>query len=261
MGVHVPPMSALGPVLMFLAAAVALMAILNDFGTALLFLGIFLAMIYLATGRLAYTWMGLGVFVAGSALVYVAVPHVKERVDTWLHPFSDPQGQGFQLVQSLYALAEGGVMGPGLGRAFLVRANGTTVVPELQTDYIFSAVATELGYIGGVGVLLGFVLLIQRGFVIDANANDGFSKLLAGGLTTAIGLQAFLIVGGITRLIPLTGVPLPFMSYGGSSVVVNFALIALLLVISHRSKAGPLLARRRRRDREAPEAVAEEVAA
>lgn len=261
MGVPVPPMSALGPVLLFLAAAVALMAILNDFGTALLFLGIFLAMIYLATGRLAYTWMGLGVFVAGSALVYVAVPHVKERVDTWLHPFSDPQGQGFQLVQSLYALAEGGVMGPGLGRAFLVRANGTTVVPELQTDYIFSAVATELGYIGGVGVLLGFVLLIQRGFVIAANANDGFSKLLAGGLTTAIGLQAFLIVGGITRLIPLTGVPLPFMSYGGSSVVVNFALIALLLVISHRSKAGPLLARRRRRDREAPEAVAEEVAA
>src|SRR5690606_34497611 len=112
---------------------------------------------------------------------------------------------GYQLVQSLYALAEGGVLGPGLGNGFLVNDDGSFVIPVLPTDFIFTAVATELGYIGGVGLLLGFVLLLQRGFAIAAGATDGFSKLLAGGLTAAIGLQAFLIVGGVVRLIPLTG--------------------------------------------------------
>ena len=145
------------------------------------------------------------------------------------------------------------MLGPGLGRAFLVRADGSTVVPALPTDFMFTAVATELGYIGGVGILLGFVVLIQRGFVIAANANDGFSKLLAGGLTATIGLQALLIIGGVIRLIPLTGVTLPFMSYGGSSVVTNFALVALLLIISHRSRAGSAAPRPSRRERAAPE--------
>jgi cell division protein FtsW (lipid II flippase) len=179
------------------------------------------------------------------------VPRIQDRVDAWIGPFDDPQGQGYQLVQSLYAMAEGGVVGPGLGRAFLVDAAGDPVVPALQTDFMFTAVATELGYVGGVGLLLGFLVLIQRGFVIAANANDGFSKLLAGGLTATIGLQALLIIGGVIRLIPLTGVTLPFMSYGGSSVVVNFALVALLLVISHRSRAGSPAPRLKRRDREA----------
>ena len=123
---------------------------LNDFGTALLFLGIFLAMIYLATGRAAYTAFGIAVFLAGSALVYAAVPRIQSRVNNWLHPFDDPAGQGYQLVQSLYALAQGGVIGPGLGRAFLVADNGNTIVPALQTDFMFSAVASELGYVGGV---------------------------------------------------------------------------------------------------------------
>ena len=192
-------------------------------------------MIYLATGRAAYTAFGIVVFLAGSALVYAAVPRIQSRVDNWLHPFDDPAGQGYQLVQSLYALAQGGVIGPGLGRAFLVADNGNTIVPALQTDFMFSAVASELGYVGGVGILLGFLVFIQRGFVIAAQANDGFSKLLAGGLTAAIGLQAILIIGGVTRLIPLTGVTLPFMSYGGSSVVTNFVLVALLLIVSHRT--------------------------
>jgi len=251
MGMPVPPGAALAPVLLFLGACLSLVVILNDFGTALLFLGIFLAMIYLATGRVAYTGFGLGVFVVGSALVYTVVPRIQDRVDNWLHPFADAQDQGYQLVQSLYALAQGGVIGPGLGRAFLVRENGSTVIPVLETDFMFSAVASELGYIGGVGILLGFLVLIQRGFVIAAMANDGFSKLLAGGLTAAIGLQAILIVGGVTRLIPLTGVTLPFMSYGGSSVVTNFVLVALLLIISHRSTAGNAPSARRRRQAEA----------
>jgi cell division protein FtsW (lipid II flippase) len=251
MGLPVPPGAALAPVLLFLGACLSLVVILNDFGTALLFLGIFLAMIYLATGRVAYTGFGLGLFVVGSALVYTVVPRIQERVDNWLHPFSDAQGQGYQLVQSLYALAQGGVIGPGLGKAFLVTENGNTVIPVLETDFMFSAVASELGYVGGVGILLGFLVLIQRGFVIAASANDGFSKLLAGGLTAAIGLQAILIIGGVTRLIPLTGVTLPFMSYGGSSVVTNFVLVALLLIISHRSTAGNTPSRRLQRRAEA----------
>lgn len=251
MGMPVPPGAALAPVLLFLGACLSLVVILNDFGTALLFLGIFLAMIYLATGRVAYTGFGLGVFVIGSALVYTVVPRIQDRVDNWLHPFDDAQDQGYQLVQSLYALAQGGVIGPGLGRAFLVTENGQTVIPVLETDFMFSAVASELGYIGGVGILLGFLVLIQRGFVIAAQANDGFSKLLAGGLTAAIGLQAILIIGGVTRLIPLTGVTLPFMSYGGSSVVTNFVLVALLLIISHRATAGNTPSARRRREAEA----------
>jgi cell division protein FtsW (lipid II flippase) len=255
MGIPSPPMSALGPVLVFLAACLGLVVVLNDFGTALLFLGVFLAMIYLASGRVAYTVIGLALFLIGSAAVYAVVPRIESRVQNWLSPFDDAQDQGFQLVQSLYALAEGGVLGPGLGRAFLVRGDGSTVVPALPTDFMFTAVATELGYVGGIGILLGFVVLIQRGFVIAANANDGFSKLLAGGLTATIGLQAILIIGGVIRLIPLTGVTLPFMSYGGSSVVTNFGLIALLLIISHRSKAGYPAPRASRRERAVREAA------
>lgn len=261
MGVPAPPMAALGPVLLFLVACLLLVAILNDFGTALLFLGIFLAMIYLATGRAAYTLFGIGVFLVGSALVYAAVPRIQSRVDNWLHPFDDPQGQGYQLVQSLYAMAQGGVFGPGLGRGFLVLDNGQTVIPALQTDFMFSAVASELGYVGGIGLLLGFLVFTARGFVIAAQAPDGFSKLLAGGLTAAIGLQAILIIGGVTRLIPLTGVTLPFMSYGGSSIVTNFVLVALLLIISHRTRTRGLPPPRRRgRGEEDAEAAALEEA-
>jgi cell division protein FtsW (lipid II flippase) len=258
MGIPVPALAALGPVLVFLAACLGLVVVLNDFGTALLFLGIFLAMIYLATGRAAYTLFGIVVFAIGSVAVYAVVPRIQDRVDNWLHPFADEQGQGFQLVQSLYALAEGGVLGPGLGNGFLIRDDGSYTVPVLPTDFIFTAVATELGYVGGLALLLGFLLALQRGFAIAAGANDGFSKLLAAGLTFAVGLQALLIVGGVVRLIPLTGVTLPFVSYGGSSVLTNFGIVALLLIISHRSRAGARPPRRRRGERRS---LAEEVAA
>jgi cell division protein FtsW (lipid II flippase) len=237
-----------GPVVVLVALALALVVVLNDFGTALLFFGAFLAMLYMATGRIAYVGAGTALFAAGSAVVYAAVPRVRDRVDAWLHPFDDPEGRGFQLVQSLYALADGGIGGRGLGKAFLVGEDGQRVIPALETDFIFSAVASELGYIGGVAVLLSFLLLMQRGFVISSEANDGFSKLLAGGLTAVLALQTLLIVGGVVRLVPLTGVTLPFMSYGGSSVVTNFGLIALLLAVSHRSRAGVPVRRRRGRE-------------
>ena len=257
LGVPVPPLSALGPVLVFLAAALVLVVVLNDFGTALLFFGVFLAMIYMATGRVAYAAIGLGLFAVGAAAVYVAVGRIQDRVESWLHPFDDEQGLGYQLVQSLYALADGGFIGRGLGQGFLVRDDGVTVIPALQTDFIFSAVATELGYLGGVAVLLGFLTLVSRGFSIAGAANDGFSKLLTGGLTAVIGLQAFLIVGGVVRLVPLTGVTLPFMSYGGSSVVTNMGIAALLAIVSHRSRAG---LGRPRRMREEPDLEDVEVA-
>ena len=236
LGVRTPPLRHLAPVVVFVGVALAAVVVLNDFGTGLLFVGVFLAMLYLATGRLAYPAVGIGVFILGATLVYLTVPRIQTRVSSWLTPFDDPQDTGYQMVQSLYSLADGGVLGAGLGRGFLVNASGQTIVPELRTDFIFSAVANELGYVGALGLLVVFVLVACRGFVIAAQANDGFSKLLAGGLTTVLALQTFLIVGGNVRLLPLTGVTLPFLSYGGSSVVTNFGIVALLLVISHRSR-------------------------
>jgi cell division protein FtsW (lipid II flippase) len=250
LGIPVPPAAVVGPLVLFLVAALALVAVLNDFGTALLFFGIFLAMIYIAAGRAAYAISGFVLFLVGSVAVWALVPRVADRVTNWLDPFSDEQKQGYQLVQSLYALADGGTFGPGLGRGFLVLENGRRVVPALETDFLFTAIGAEMGFIGAVGVLLLFVVLAARGFAIAARAPDGFSKLLAAGLTTVVGLQALLIVGGVVRLVPLTGVTLPFMSYGGSSVVTNFALIALLLVVSHRTER-PYRPRVRRREREA----------
>lgn len=236
LGVPVPPLRHLAPVLVFVGLALAAVVVLNDFGTALLFVGVFLAMLYLATGRVAYPAAGFATFLAGSVVVYLAVPRINDRVTGWLSPFDHPQDLGFQMVQSLYALGDGGIVGPGLGRGFLVTADGNTLIPELRTDFIFSAIASELGYVGGLAVMLVFVLVAYRGFVIAAQSNDGFSKLLAGGITAVMAFQAFLIIAGIVRLVPLTGVTLPFMSYGGSSVVTNFGLIALLLVMSHRSR-------------------------
>ncbi|HWH13655.1 MAG TPA: FtsW/RodA/SpoVE family cell cycle protein [Miltoncostaeaceae bacterium] len=260
LGVPAPPLAVLGPMLALLGAALALVVVLNDFGTALLFFGVFLAMLYVATGRAAYAGVGLALFLAGAVAVWAVVPRIQDRVDAWLRPFDDPQGRGFQLVQSLYALADGGMFGPGWGKGFLVRDDGSFVVPVLDTDFIFTAVAAELGFIGALGLLCAFILLIARGLVIAAQANDGFSKLLAVGLTTVVGLQAFIIVGGVIRLIPLTGVTLPFMSYGGSSVVVNFALIALLLLVSHRTRR-PWRPTARRRRAAVPEEAPEQAGA
>jgi cell division protein FtsW (lipid II flippase) len=228
----------LAPILVFWGAALAAVVVLNDFGTALLFFGVFLAMLYLATGRALYVGLGIGLFVAGSLFIWATVPRIGVRVDSWLHPFDDVQGTGYQMVQSLYALADGGVVGPGFGRALLVTEGGNPRIPALETDFIFSAVSNDLGYVGAIGVMLLYVLLMARGFAIATAARDGFSKLLAGGLTAVVGLQAFIIIGGVVRLVPLTGVTLPFMSYGGSSVVVNFGIAALLLVISNRSRQG-----------------------
>jgi len=236
LGMPVPPFAVLGPMLVVMGTCLAVLGLLNDFGTPLLYFGVFIAMLYVASGRGAYVAAGLGLFAVGAVGVWAVIPHVQTRVDTWLHPFSDAQGQGFQIVQSLYALANAGMIGPGWGQGYLLTDTGNYVIPVLDTDFIFTAYAAELGLLGAVALLCLFIVLVARGFTIAAQAPDGFSKLLAVGLATTLGIQAFVIVGGIVRVIPLTGVTLPFMSYGGSSVVTNFAIVALLAVVSHRTR-------------------------
>ena len=236
LGMPMPPMVVLGPMLVIMGTCLAVLGLLNDFGTPLLYFGVFVAMLYVASGRVAYVGAALMLFVVGAVGIWAVVPHVQTRVDTWLHPFSDAQGLGYQLVQSTYALSNAGMIGPGWGQGFLLGAGGNYVVPVLDTDFIFTAYAAEVGFLGAAALLCLFVVLMARGFVIAAQSPDGFSKLLAVGLAATLGIQAFVIVGGIVRVIPLTGVTLPFMSYGGSSVVTNFGMIALLAVVSHRAR-------------------------
>jgi cell division protein FtsW (lipid II flippase) len=226
----------LGPLLMFWGAALGLLVLMNDFGTSLLFYGTFLLLTYVATGRALYSAIGLGAFIGGSALVYTAVSHVQERFDIWLDPWAQAQSSGYQIIQGLFAMADGGLFGRGLGKAYLVTEQGNTLIPFAHTDFIFAAIGDELGFVGAIALLLTFMVVAWRGFAIAARARDGFSSLLAFGLATTFALQTIIIVGGVVRLLPLTGQTLPFVSYGGSSILANFILIALLLRISDRTQ-------------------------
>ena len=238
LGIGFPALRHLGPLLTMTGVALAVVAVMNDMGTALLLYGIFLAMLYTATGRNLYTVVGIALFAAGSWFVYQATPHVQERFTIWLDPWKDAQDTGYQIIQSIESIADGGVFGAGLGRSFQLLQNGTPVIPAAQTDGIYAVWANESGLAGAAALLLVYLLFCYRGFKTATLAVDGFSKLLATGLTFAFGLQAFLIVGGVTRLIPLTGITLPFVSYGGSSIVSNFALLAMLLMVSDRAHRG-----------------------
>jgi cell division protein FtsW (lipid II flippase) len=246
-----------GPLLVIWGAAMLVLVQTNDLGSALLQFGIFLAMLYVATGRAAYAAGGLVLFLAGCALVYQFVSHVRERVTIWLQPWTDEpvycaqtgelalrQDCGsFQLVKSLYSIGNGGFDGTGWGKGTFTTTSGEPLFPFLNTDFIFSAIAQELGLIGAAGLLLVFMLFVARGFRVALAADDGFSKLLAAGLTFGFALQTFIIVGGVLRVIPLTGITLPFVSYGGSSVVSNFVLLALLLLVSDRANTQALRGR------------------
>jgi len=234
LGVPFPAPKYLGPLLVMWVLSLAMLVFMKDFGMALLFMSIFIALMYMATARVVYVVTGVGLFaVAGVISVYM-VPHVHERFSVWLDPWAHALGSGYQLLQSLFTIADGGIFGAGFGRGFLLYG-GQPLVPELQTDFIFTAVANEMGLIGAAGVILVYLLFVWRGFRIAVYAPDGFSKLLAAGLATAFALQTFIIIGGVTRLIPLTGITLPFLSYGGSSVTANLMLVALLLMVSNRT--------------------------
>ena len=239
-----------GPLLAIWGCAMLVLVATHDLGSALLFFGIFLAILYLATGRLLYVGVGMMLFLVGAAGVYETTAHVRSRVTIWLHPWTTggvpcPTHGGalmprqacesFQLVKSLYSIAQGGFSGTGLGKGTFALPNGTNLIPDLNTDFIFSALAQELGLAGIAALLLVLMLFVVRGFRIALLVDDGFAKLIAAGLTFGFALQTFIIIGGILRLIPLTGITLPFISYGGSSVVANFILLAGLLLVSQRA--------------------------
>jgi len=238
-----------GPLLVIWGGAMLVLFVTNDLGSALLYYGIFLAMLYVATARLSFVAAALGLFLVGSYAVSQGTPHVRDRVTNWLSPWTTHKiycplsgqmslrqdCQSYQEVQSLYSLGHGGFGGTGLGHGVFTGPTGHQVIPDLNTDFIYSALAQELGLVGVAALILLYMAFILRGFRIALAATDGFSKLLAVGLSFGFAFQTFVIVGGITRVIPLTGITLPFVSYGGSSIVANFLLVAGLLLISHRA--------------------------
>jgi cell division protein FtsW (lipid II flippase) len=229
LGVQIPAVKYFGPVALVWAASLALLVFEKDLGSSLLFFALPLLMIYAATGRIAYVMLGGLLFAIGSFATYFLFGHVQLRVQSWLDPWEDPDGAGFQILQSIFNIADGGLTGTGLGAGF------SQTIPEVETDFIFSAIASELGLLGATAVLLAFLAFVYRGIKISLLADDEASKLLAFGLTAMFALQTLIIVGGVTKAIPLTGITLPFVSYGGSSVVGNFILTALLLVISEEA--------------------------
>jgi cell division protein FtsW (lipid II flippase) len=227
----------LGPLLVIWGAAMLVLFQTGDLGSALLYFGIFLGMLYVATARAAFVAAGLALFVVGTVALYQVVPRVEQRVTAWLDPWSDAEESGYQIIQSLYSIANGGFWGTGLGRGTFTTTAGDTLIPFAKTDFIFSVIAQELGLVGAAALLLVYMLVVVRGFRTALLADDGFSKLLAAGLTFGLAIQSFIILGGIVRLIPLTGITLPFVSYGGSSIVANFVLLAGLLLVSNRANA------------------------
>ncbi|MDQ3619221.1 MAG: FtsW/RodA/SpoVE family cell cycle protein [Actinomycetota bacterium] len=234
-GLHFPDIKHFGPLLVMWGLSLSVMFFEKDLGSSLLFFSIFIVMLYMATARIAYVVVGGGLFAVGATIGYTLFTHVQDRVSVWFNVF-DPKlvnDEGFQLAQSLFALATGGLFGTGLGQGQPQR------IPEAHTDFIFSVIGEELGLVGTTAVLLCFILLIARGLRAALQSRDDFGQLLAAGLISIFALQSFIILGGVTRLLPLTGITLPFMSYGGSSLLSNYILMALLVRMSDQTTSEP----------------------
>ena len=249
LGLTIPPLKHFGPLLVVWGAAMLMLVFIRDLGSSLMFFGAFLALLYVATGRFSYVLVGLLMFAAGAYVLGTNISHVQDRFDIWLDPFArdGPAGAG-QVQQSLFAMADGGLFGQGLGDS-LLKLPGPfapdcqqpfpecgSILPAPHTDFIFAVITMELGLFGACAVIAIYALIAARGFKTAVMAPDGFSKLLAAGLTAIFALQAFVIIGGVTKVIPLTGVTMPFVSFGGSSVVANMVLLALLLLVSDRAR-------------------------
>jgi peptidoglycan glycosyltransferase len=219
----------LGPVLLAWGVSLLVMVAQKDLGSSLLFFALFIVLLWVSTGRAAYLVVGAVLFAAGAVIAWSRFGHVQDRVATWLNPWPDGQVAGFQVIQSWFSLAWGGLSGTGIGLGDPNR------IPVVETDFIFSAIGEELGLIGSVAIITAFVLLVGSGLRIAIRAEAPFEKLLAAGLTVLIGVQGFIIMAGVTRLLPLTGVTLPFVSYGGSSLLSNYILLALLMRVSDDS--------------------------
>ncbi len=224
--VMLPELRHFGPVLLAWGTSLLVMVSERDLGSSLLFFALFVVMLWVATERLSYLLVGVLLFAGGAVAAASAFGHVRQRVEIWLDPWAAATDQGFQLVQATFALAWGGIVGtgPGLGNP--------DRIPLVETDFIFAAIGEELGLLGSAGVLVTFLLMVGTGLRIALSAHTPFNKLLAAGLTAILGIQAFIIIGGVIRVVPLTGITLPFVSYGGSSLVANYVLLALLIRIS-----------------------------
>ncbi len=260
-GLTIPPLKHFGPLLVVWGATMLMLVFIRDLGSSLMFFAAFLALLYVATSRLSYVLAGLALFLVGATLLASHIQHVQDRVDIWQHTF-DPNpchltqheinagqdcGLG-QIQQSLFAQADGGLFGQGLGES-LLKLPGPfaphcvqpfpdcgSILPAPHTDEIYALIVSELGLFGAAAIIVVYALIAARGFKTAVMARDGFSKLLAAGLTAVFAFQAFVIIGGVVKLIPLTGVTLPFVSFGGSSVIANMVLLALLLMISNDAR-------------------------
>ena len=238
-GVTLPPIKHFGPVLVIWGVAMVILFLLHDVGSSLMFYGALLSMLYVATGRLSFVVIGVLAFLIGAYYAGTHVAHIHGRVETWLHPFQyrlyHAQLGSYQVANGIFAQAAGGLFGQGFGQSILT-AGSAQLIPFSQTDMIYAVVTNELGLFGATALLVAYLLFVYRGMRIAVLSRDSFSTLLAVGLSSVFALQVFVIVGGVTRVIPLTGVTLPFISYGGASIVANFVLVALLLLTSDRAR-------------------------
>jgi cell division protein FtsW (lipid II flippase) len=237
LGVTLPRARDLGPLLVVFAASMVVLVVQRDLGTALLYFGLFLVMLYVATGRSSWVILGLGLFAAGAYGASRILPYVNNRFAGWLNAFDDSiynqSGGSFQLVQGIFGLSNGGLIGTGLGEG------RPQIVPLAESDYIFASIGEELGLVGAFALLVLYLLFISRGFRIGFAGQDDFGRLLAVGLSFVIGLQVFIVIGGVTRVIPLTGLTTPFLAAGGSSLVANWIIAALLLRLSDTVRSSP----------------------